>query len=564
MSKHRRASFPRPFRCVRPSEEIKEAKQPDSRLLSFPARDFNPEFLAVDRFEFVQSLLAQCGYWCHCHHANSARRIQKNDRFATCGKRASLGKADGRATIRIMQAFKEALDQRTPNQPVPAISATFKDGGILELVHDVEARRTQFAFWRNGTWEYEDSHAINPIHRLVPYSASNNLIRNEIVLLPKAPEEYGTEERLLADIRDFIHRYVDVSPLYEEIAGYYVLFSWIYDGFNELPYLRVRGDPGSGKTRFLLTVGSLCYKPIFASGASTVSPLFRLLETFRGTLIIDESDFRFSDEKAEMVKILNNGNVRGFPVLRSESSGRGEFNPRAYHVFGPKIVATRGDFEDRALESRFLTEEMGTARMRDAIPINLPPEHKAEASALRNKLLLFRFRNLRKRPALAKLVDRTLEPRLNQIFVPLLSIIQDPKALDELRAVARQCQRELISERGLGSEAQVLEVIRELLAANADGQLSIKEISDRFTELYSDDYDHKITSKWIGYVIRKKLRLKSVRGRDGYVLSTGQLPRLEQLYEGYGLAPSRKAHLPEEGQTHNGQNGSTPPFSGKP
>jgi hypothetical protein len=34
------------------------------------------------------------------------------------------------------------------------------------------------------------------------------------VLLPKAPEEYGSEENLLAEIRSFIHRYVDVSPLY--------------------------------------------------------------------------------------------------------------------------------------------------------------------------------------------------------------------------------------------------------------------------------------------------------------------------------------------------------------
>jgi len=28
-----------------------------------------------------------------------------------------------------------------------------------------------------------------------------------------------------------------------------VLFSWIYDDFNELPYLSVIGDPGSGKTQ---------------------------------------------------------------------------------------------------------------------------------------------------------------------------------------------------------------------------------------------------------------------------------------------------------------------------
>ena len=133
-------------------------------------------------------------------------------------------------------------------------------------------------------------------------------------------EEYGSEAELIAEIQTFIHRYVDVSSLFESIASYYVLLSWVYDSFNELPYLRLRGEPGSGKTRFLLTAGSLCYKPIFASGASTVSPLFRIIDSFQGTLIIDEGDFRLSDERAEIVKILNNGNARGFPVLRTEVS----------------------------------------------------------------------------------------------------------------------------------------------------------------------------------------------------------------------------------------------------
>jgi hypothetical protein len=150
------------------------------------------------------------------------------------------------------------------------------------------------------------------------------------------------------------------APLFEKIASYYVLFSWVYHSFNELPYLRLRGDPGSGKTRLLLTVGSLCYKPIFASGASTFSRLCRILDAFRGTLIIDEGDFRLSDERAEIVKILNNGNAKGFPVLRSEVSGKGEFNPRAYAVIGPKLVATRGFFEDRALEEPLYHGRNGT------------------------------------------------------------------------------------------------------------------------------------------------------------------------------------------------------------
>ena len=262
--------------------------------------------------------------------------------------------------------------------------------------------------------------------RLVPYSPDNNLIKNDVVLLPSGPEEYGSEAELVAEIQAYIHRYVDLSPQFERIASYYVLFSWLYDGFNELPYLRVRGDYGSGKTRFLLVVGSLCYKPVFASGASTVSPIFHILDAFRGTLIIDEGDFRWSDDKADIVKILNNGNVRGSPVLRTEVSRTGEFNPRAFQVFGPKIVATRGFYEDRALESRFITEETGNRGLRRDIPINLPAAYKEEALHLRNKLLLYRFRNYGKTFAADTLVDPTLEPRLNQIFVPLLSIISDP------------------------------------------------------------------------------------------------------------------------------------------
>jgi uncharacterized protein (UPF0147 family) len=361
-------------------------------------------------------------------------------------------------------------------------------------------------------------------------------MRQQTVRLPSKPEEYESEERLIVEIKSFIHRYVDLSPPFEEIATYYVLFSWLYDGFNEVPYLRIRGDPGSGKTRFLITVGSLCYKPILASGASSISPIFRLLDSFRGTLVLDESDFRFSDEKSEMVKILNNGNVQGFPVLRSDSDKNGEFNPRAYHVFGPKIVATRGDFQDKALESRFITEEMGGVSMRRDVPISLPPEHGAEALLLRNKLLLFRFKNLGKRPANQNLVDPSLEPRINQIFVPLLSVIKDESARERLRAVARQCQREMVAERGASTEAQVLEVIQELSAISNQPSIAVKEITERFADLHSEEFDRKITPKWIGTIVRKKLRLKTQKSHGSFVIPESERPKLEQLFEKYGLS----------------------------
>lgn len=118
----------------------------------------------------------------------------------------------------------------------------FDDGTILETVYEPKEKRTSFAIWQNGISRVERGFVVDTSRRLVPYSAHNNLIRNEVVLLPSTPEEYHSTDHLIEDIQQYIHRYVDLTPRFEKIASYYVLLSWIYDGFNELPYLRLRGD----------------------------------------------------------------------------------------------------------------------------------------------------------------------------------------------------------------------------------------------------------------------------------------------------------------------------------
>lgn len=433
---------------------------------------------------------------------------------------------------------------------IPTVSTRLRDGSLVEMLYDPRAEQTAFAVWKEGQYRIELDIKAGAGELLVPFSARNNLIQNDVVLLPSGVEEYGTEEVLQQEVQSFIHRYVDVSPLFEKIASYYALFSWVHDSFSELPYLRLKGDPGSGKTRFLLAVGAVCYKPIFASGASTISPLFRILDAFRGTLIIDESDFRQSDERAEAVKILNNGNVKGFPVLRSEASNNGkEFNPRAYHVFGPKIVATRYFFEDRALESRFFTEDMGRRPLREDIPISLPDAYKEEALRLRNKLLLFRFRNLHRRRADAGLVDRGIEPRLNQIFIPLLSIIQDEKTREDIRDLARAYNRQMVADRGMESEAQILESIQALRAMGS--RPSIKSITDAFTEQFGSDYERKITPKWVGGIIRNKLHLRTQKSDGVYIIPESEEVQLQRQFQRYGLTGAPPQESPASPEVHS-------------
>jgi hypothetical protein len=226
---------------------------------------------------------------------------------------------------------KIANSRREPTGDVlPTISALIDRGTLVELIYDPFDKRTALAVFENGAHRIVNNVLTNTGERLVPYRADNNLIKHDVVLFPSEPEEYASTDELILDIRAYIHRYADLSEHFELVAAHYALFTWVHDRFNELPYLRLRGGFGTGKTRFLITVGSICRTPIFASGASSVSPIFHMLDRFGGTLLLDEADFRFSDAKADIAKILNNGNVKGFPVLRCETKDGKEFNPRAF------------------------------------------------------------------------------------------------------------------------------------------------------------------------------------------------------------------------------------------
>ena len=61
-------------------------------------------------------------------------------------------------------------------------------------------------------------------------------------------------------------------------------------------------------------------------------------------------------------------------------------------MFGP-VGRDAYFFDDKALESRFLTEEMGQYRLRDDVLINLPYVERE----LHIRKLCLRFRNLNKR-----------------------------------------------------------------------------------------------------------------------------------------------------------------------
>lgn len=359
----------------------------------------------------------------------------------------------------------------------------------------------------------------------------DDLIRRKVIHLPSAPEPYGQEQELYRLVRHFIHHHVAVSEFYERLATYYVLFTWLYDRFNTLPYLRTLGDYGTGKSRFLQTIGAICYRPVFASGATTVSPIFRIIDMHQGTLIIDEGDFKNSDSDAEIIKILCCGYQDGFPVIRSEPRGN-SFQPIAYNVYGPKLIATRKRFTDKALESRCLTEEMDF-QWRANIPHILPDTFWNDALEIRNRLLQWRFDKYQQVRLRHDLINESIEPRLNQVMMPLASIINDQCMLTDLREFAEAYNKNIVTERGMLLEADVLQAIVDLARAGKRDP-SMREISDRVNT--GDDREKPVTANKVGWVVRDKLKLhKQDRRHVQHLIWDAE--KIGKLCQRYGVVP---------------------------
>ena len=423
-----------------------------------------------------------------------------------------------------------------PNQPTPTISRVLADGTLIDLVFDGAGGTTAFALCPpSGTPSLVDQFAMPDGEVLVPYAATNNLLSSGCVLLPSALEETGTKAALLADLKAFIHRYVSFSPLFEDIAAHYVLLSWIYDAFNEVPYLRLSGEYGSGKTRGLLALGSLAYKGFFASGASTVSPIFHILHEFGGTLVLDEADLRFSDATADLVKILNNGTMKGLPVLRTMTNRYRELNPHAFRVFGPKIVAMRHRFHDEALESRFLTENMNHCAMRADIPVHLPDAMKVEAQDLRNRLLAWRFaarHHVRIDPNRAV---PGLSPRGNQMALPILSLVDEPKLRDAIAARLATAEARAVAKRVTLPHVAMTGVLDRLFQGSS--YVPVAAVAAAFNE----QTDTPLPIKSVGHIIRRELGLATTKTRGVYVVPASERGKVNELTQRYATATSQVA-----------------------
>lgn len=486
---------------------------------------------------------------------------------------------------------KKDEDEGEPEQfPGPNHHTSWLQKHLVEITYDPEKFRTGFVVrFPDGHVEEKDRLIIEGTTYVPKYV--NNMILRGAVLLPSEYTPPADEREVIASIRAHIHKYLEVDDFFENLATYYVLFSWVYDGFEVLPYLRALGDYGTGKTRMLQTVGSICYRPIFTAGATTTSPIFRLLDQWHGTLCLDEADFGKSDESQDIIKILNTGYMKNMPVLRSVDRGTAGFDVEAFDVYGPKVIGTRKRFMDPATESRCLTKEMGAGMVRMDIPIVLPKAFWGEALEIRNMLLGYRMqRAVEQRDVDYNDINRAIENRLNQVTMALKTIVNDEELKKEVDSFVWEYNRQLVVERSTTMTAKVLEALAELgpswhehkgqkiqvvflktLTAKVNdlidtqnramGDDSMTEERHQETSQSSNQGGEQkerqtIKSRKVGDIVRKYLQLKTDRSSSGPEELKGTYmvlwddPRIRSLGTRYGVEfPAEWPEKPVQSRT---------------
>lgn len=168
--------------------------------------------------------------------------------------------------------------------------------------------------------------------------------RNEVCesdRMPFADIEPHDAPVILADVLDeiaaIIRRYVILNKEQADAVALWIVHTHLTEVFEISPLLIINApERACAKTLLQTLVGKMSHRPLPASNAS-LSAIFRAVELWGPTILIDEADTFFRDH-SELHGMVNAGYKRGGYVLRSESVGD-SFEPRMFSVYSAKSIA---------------------------------------------------------------------------------------------------------------------------------------------------------------------------------------------------------------------------------
>ena len=240
---------------------------------------------------------------------------------------------------------------------------------------------------------------------------------------------------LIVEIKAILNRYMVLPQYTDEAIAYWVLFTYGINSFNFSPRLVIFSpEMRCGKSTLLSILQSLCYNSLKFSSI-TAAALFRTIEAYQPTILIDEADtFLKSDEGLR--GIINDGHRRYGQVIRTTGD---KYLPVPFKVFSACAIAGIGKLNPTIMDRAIivgLKRKLETEKKERLRPVSLDLEVKE----LRSKCLRFMQDNevVLSDPSTPLDIPQELNDRAADNWEPLLLIADriGIEAGEQLRKIA--------------------------------------------------------------------------------------------------------------------------------
>jgi putative DNA primase/helicase len=162
-------------------------------------------------------------------------------------------------------------------------------------------------------------------------------------------------ERLLTQVLGCIRSHVVMPEESARVVALWIAMTWVHDvAAIHSPILLVTSpEPNSGKSTLLGVLSFLVRRSLTSVGIGA-APLYRAIEKWQPTIIVDEGDTAFVDNE-DLRGAVNSGWTRGQGVIRCDAETH---EPRLFSTFCPKAVGMIGRRLPAATLSRAIVIEM--------------------------------------------------------------------------------------------------------------------------------------------------------------------------------------------------------------
>jgi len=309
---------------------------------------------------------------------------------------------------------------------------------IAEEVWDGKGRpRFAVRFFKNIEIVYMEEINLGEIDErerpIIYIPVLNDHLTKGMVTVPRSPTKCSLKE-VIEDAFKFVSNTKFYDPCGKlpqvKVQSLIMVGSWFLDkmvphtiipiaGVGRFaPIIPIRGPSESGKNRLANVLRFVSYHPYFDLSKTAIPSLFRPLDTWLGTLFMDEADVKYSGATAELTRYLNS-RATGTPIARQNPDNISE--SQVFQSFGITVLTQRQHFDDNATEGRSVPYY--SEKTLDKIPTIETDDIVDEGLKIQDKLLYLRL-TLWDKIILDKTEwhEKLTDARLNAALIPAYAL----------------------------------------------------------------------------------------------------------------------------------------------